>query len=244
MESGFDIDLSGDDGEELPPGVQPGSLAGTDTPPEPPTPVEPSADEVEDARSAADLDADFDAALGGDDPDGGFDVGGEMTHHEPEPEVPFAGDAGDIEGMRTQTEPEPEPEPAPEVETPVVAAPPEPKPKKAAKRAPKKAKKPAATAPATGGPPARLYFILQKVQGEVDGVLREVYQKVAFANPDDPAGPPIQGIRARNRDIALYKAGKLFGHGFEGNLLALPEGMWDEKTVRNKPRDVFKVEVG
>ena len=60
----------------------------------------------------------------------------------------------------------------------------------------------------------------------------------------DPQGDPVNTIRARNRDTALYKAGKLFGHGFEGTLVATPISMWEEKPVRNRPKDVFSVEVG
>lgn len=63
-----------------------------------------------------------------------------------------------------------------------------------------------------------------------------------FSDPD--TGQMVEGITARNRDLALLKAGKLFGHGYEGILIATPESMWEEKAVRNKPREEFRVEIG
>lgn len=251
MESAFDIDLSGD--EDLPPGVQPGSLSGSDDPPEDATPVDPSAEEVEEARSAADLDADFEAALGGDDvetveaepvereletgagqenPLGDAsppEADAETADDDGPPEVPASESAPAGQGSDSPPAPEPAPTPAP---------------KRAARK--KAAKRPAAQppTPVASGPASRLYFIFQRHEAEVGGHMQTVYAKVLFADPDNPQGDPLQGIRARNRDMALYKAGKLFGHGFEGRLVATPEGMWEEKDVRNKPREEFRVEVG
>lgn len=251
MESAFDIDLSGDEG--LPPGVQPGSLSGSDDPPEDATPVEPSAEEVEEARSAADLDADFEAALGGaEEPVTVEVVEAERVEIElegaeqdaaPSQENPL-GD-GDV-GADAEAADDPPEAPASESATaePAPAPAPTPAPKRAARK--KAAKRPAAQAPTpvASGPASRLYFIFQRHEAEVGGHMQTVYAKVLFADPDNPQGDPLQGIRARNRDMALYKAGKLFGHGFEGRLVATPEGMWEEKDVRNKPREEFRVEVG
>lgn len=237
MESSFDIDLSGD--EELPPGVRPGSLGGTDEPPpeaepleqagETETPVEPSAVEIEEARSAVDLDADFEAALAGDD-----EVDVEAPAEVPQI-LPAESDATTaVEGAEAPGEVVTEP-PAPE--------PARPKRKKAPKRAPRAR----ATAPATttgSGPAARQYIILQKTRAEVEGNILDVFIHVSFVNPDDPNGDPLDRLRARNRKLALRRAGKLFGHGFEGSLIAVPEGMWEEMPVRNKPREQYHVEVG
>jgi hypothetical protein len=240
----FDIDISG---EELPPGVEPGNLSGTDDPPEAPTPVGSSADE---------LDASFDAALGGDDD---FDV---TVSGEPEPVPAPEPVSPESPGVRV---PEPE-KSAPKPEKSVAkAAKSVPKAKKAAAKKPAKKSVAKATlaVPASeasaasttnnnnntstkpgSGPAARLYAIFQKHQVEVNGQIMEGFVRVAFIDPDDPTGEPVETIKARNRDTALFKAGKLFGHGFEGTLVATPVSMWEEKPVRNQPREEFRVEVG
>jgi outer membrane biosynthesis protein TonB len=239
----FDIDISG---EELPPGVEPGNLSGTDDPPEAPTPVGSSADE---------LDASFDAALGGDDD---FDV---TVSGEPEPVPAPEPVSPESPGVRV---PEPEKKPAPEKSV-AKAAKSVPKAKKAAAKKPAKKSVAKATlaVPASeasaastnnnnnntstkpgSGPAARLYAIFQKHQVEVNGQIMEGFVRVAFIDPDDPTGEPVETIKARNRDTALFKAGKLFGHGFEGTLVATPVSMWEEKPVRNQPREEFRVEVG
>jgi outer membrane biosynthesis protein TonB len=237
----FDIDISG---EELPPGVEPGNLSGTDDPPEAPTPVGSSADE---------LDASFDAALGGDDD---FDV---TVSGEPEPVPAPEPVSPESPGVRV---PEPEKKPAPAKS--VAKAKSVPKAKKAAAKKPAKKSVAKATlaVPASeasaastnnnnntstkpgSGPAARLYAIFQKHQVEVNGQIMEGFVRVAFIDPDDPTGEPVETIKARNRDTALFKAGKLFGHGFEGTLVATPVSMWEEKPVRNQPREEFRVEVG
>jgi hypothetical protein len=231
----FDIDISGDDGE-LPPGVEPGSLSGTNDPPEAPTPVGSSSDE---------LDASFDAALGGDED---FDVSVDPDTTPPE---------GERFMTSSTAQPEPIPEPEPEKSAPK-AAKSAPKAKKTAAKKPAKksvAKAPeaastnnnnnkASTTKPGSGPASRLYVIFQKHQVEVNGQIMEGFVRVAFINPDDPEGQPVDTIKARNRDTALHKAGKLFGHGFEGTLVATPVGMWEEKPVRNAPREEFRVEVG
>jgi hypothetical protein len=236
MESGFDIDLTGgaDNGaDDLPPGVQPGTLGGTDeTSPEPETPV--------------DLDSDFEAALASDDDDADWQP-------EEADDEPFA-----AEPSPPEPEPEPEPEPPQEVEALETGAEqngkpsqenpvPKPPPKAKAKAKPrgKRAPKPASAAPpkpGVSGTVARRYFIFEKTQIEVEGQITEAFVRVQFSDPDTSA--PMEGITARNRDLALLKAGKLFGHGYEGRLVATPESMWEEKDVRNKPREEFRVEVG
>lgn len=264
MESQFDIDLSGEE-EDLPPGVVPGSLSGTDEAPEPPTPIEPSADEIAEAREAAspELDAEFDAALGGDDDDWRPEPD-DPEPPEPDPEPEAAVEAPPAPEPETQEEgsggeppdpPEAPPTPVdpedkletgaeqdakPSQENPA----PKPKPRAKAKRAPKPKPRARAATPATGnasGTVARLYYIFSKTQAEVDGQITEVYVRCTFV---DEGGQAIEGIRARNREGALMKAGRLFGHGFEGRLVATPEGMWEERDVRNKPREEFKVEIG
>jgi outer membrane biosynthesis protein TonB len=236
----FDIDISGD--AELPPGAQEGSLGGTDEPPEAPTPVTTSADE---------LDASFDAALGGDEdfgaiadtppPEGEQFMTSSTAHPEPVPAPEPV--SPESPGVR-----EPEPEPSPETEPEAGAEPEKPAPKRRARKkaAPKKKKADdgaEGSSKPSSGAASRLYAIFQKHQVEVDGRITEAFVRVAFANPDDSQAP-LTTVKARNRDTALHKAGILFGHGFEGTLVATPVGMWEEKPVRNTPREQFRVEVG
>jgi outer membrane biosynthesis protein TonB len=232
----YDIDISGDGG--LPPGVQEGSLGGTDDPPETPTPVKTSADE---------LDASFDAALGGDE-----DFGAIADTMPPEGEQFTTSSTAHPEPV-AEPSPEAEPEPPePEAEKPAPKPAKSPPKRRARKKAPKKAganagtddgADPEAPKPSSGAA-SRLYAIFQKHQVEVDGRITEAFVRVAFANPDDAQAAPLTTVKARNRDTALHKAGKLFGHGFEGTLVATPVGMWEEKPVRNTPREQFRVEVG
>lgn len=219
MTQEFDIDISGSNPN------------GSDPPAQPPTRVKASTD---------DLDASFDAALGGDDdfesvdpdtapPEGQRFMTSSTAHPEPAPAEA------------------PAPAPAPEVEP---ASPPAARKSPAKKATPKKlraAKPPAPPPPppTTGsGPAVRMYAIFRKHKTEVDGQIVEAFVRVAFADPDNPEAGVVEAIRARNRDTALYKAAKLFGRGFEGTLVATPVSMWEEKPVRFKPREQFHVEVG
>jgi len=249
MESAFDIDLSGD-GDQLPPGVQAAVLGGTAEPAEPPTPVEPSAEEVEEARQlaeedgvnplGADLDADFAAALEGDDDFDGAEQGYSTPGERGKPEPEESGAEQDAKPSQENPTPAGDASPidldAPENASIRSQVAPPTKPPKRTGRKKAASKKPTQES----GSVARRYLIFERVQSEVDGQIVDVYVRRAFQGD----GEVIEAIKARNRDLALNKAGKLFGHGFEGTLVAVPEGMWDEKTVRNKPREVFRVEVG
>jgi outer membrane biosynthesis protein TonB len=200
--------------------------------------------------SADELDASFDAALGGDedfgaDPDTPPPEGEQfMTSSTAHPEPVPAPEPVSPESPGVREPPGAEPEPPAEVEP--EGEPQKPAPKRARKKAPKK-KKAAdgaeGSSKPSSGAASRLYAIFQKHQVEVDGRITEAFVRVAFANPDDSQAP-LTTVKARNRDTALHKAGKLFGHGFEGTLVATPIGMWEEKPVRNTPRPEFRVEVG
>lgn len=143
----------------------------------------------------------------------------------------------------------PEPDGADSAElAPAPAPAPKPKAKpRPSKHKPKPKAKPSKSAPkradsnGTSGTIARRYFIFEKTQAEIDGQIVDVFARVQFSDPD--TSELIEGIMARNRTLALNKAGKLFGHGYEGTLIATPESMWEEKTVRNKPREEFRVEI-
>lgn len=120
------------------------------------------------------------------------------------------------------------------------------KPKAAKKKAaPKKKtapKKPKATADKpSSGSIDRLYYIFQLVPAEVEGQIIDVPVRRQFARGEGEE--PLEGIVARNRDLALLRAAKVFGEGFDGTLVACPEGMWTPKRVHNKPKQVFSTEI-
>lgn len=213
----FDIDLSGED--SLPPGVQEGSLGGdegaSDIPP--PKPGEFLTDPEEDR----------------------------------EEDLPWNGNSN----------------PAPEAETPVETQAPKeeeaPKPKPKRKRAPKKAPavepvspdSPGVRVPEPVAAPAennakpknasgtvdRPYRIFQIKPAEVEGQIIDVPVPVIF---NAEGGGTMDTLVARNRDLAITKAAKLFGPGWNGTLVAVPIGMWEPEPVFNKPKNSFKVQIG
>lgn len=234
---GLDIDLTGEN-DELPPGVQPGSLGGTDAPAEPLVESDPEAGQFASEEDVPPADIPWNGeivagSLGGDD-------GEEEPAEEPEPDRTIAEAAAAVEPVEEPpVEPEPpEVEPEPEPETPVEPAAEEPKPPPK-----KRARRKAAAAPkkeTQSGAVDRPYLIFEQVQAEVDGNILPVYVQRAF----QVDGETITSIVARNRDTALRKAGEFFGHDYEGNLVAVSEGGWDVKPVGNKPEPKYKVTVG
>lgn len=245
---GIDIDLTGDN-EQLPPGVQPGTLDGTDAPSEPVAESDPEAGQFASEEDVPPADVPWDGEireghLGGDDgePDRTIAEAAAAVDHEGE-DVPLPPDdtpespANDelplppepSDGVKEALEGEdinpPEPEPPAE----------EPKPKKRAAR-----KKKGEAKAKQSGRIDRLYTIFQETQAEVDGNIVPVYVQRAFVVD----GETIQGVVARNRDIALSRAGKLFGENFQGTLVAVSAASWEPKPVSNLPEPRFKVTVG
>lgn len=237
MESAFDIDIAGDGSDDLPPGVQPGSLGGTDDTPteeEAAIGVLPGTPDSDEPDATAPLDID----LGGEDPG----LLGVTT--DPEQDQEFAREEnGDTEVTSEAVPPLSQPtdmdatgpvDPPTPVEESEETAASRPKPKRQRKKStPPKAK-------SASGTVDRIYLIFEIQQVEVGGQIVEAPIRRDFTVD----GQVVPGLKARNRDLALRKAGKLFGHGYEGTLVAVPEGMWEPTPVRNKPREHYHVEVG
>jgi hypothetical protein len=91
----------------------------------------------------------------------------------------------------------------------------------------------------------RLYRIFQIKHAEVDGNIISVPVPVTFTLEDESGKQSVlEGITARNRDIALTRAAKFFGPGWSGVLVAVPEGMWEPQPVNNVPDNSFSVKIG
>jgi hypothetical protein len=132
------------------------------------------------------------------------------------------------------------PSPAPEPEKPKRQ-----RRKKATGAKPKKAPaKQTANANQVSGSVDRLYLIFQMCPSEVEGQIMDVPVRRQFEVEVEGGGTEIRdGIVARNRDLALMRAAKIFGEGFDGHLVAVPEGMWTPKHVINKPKNAFSTEI-
>lgn len=233
--------------EDVPPADVPwdgqvteGSLGGTDEPPE-------AEAEEEELRGAAALDA-----LEAEDEGPPVDSKLGVTTDDLTPEAEAA-EAAAAEVIEPVTEPDTEVEvtPAPEGKTPVEETPPSETPpakqKASRKRGPRKKKAPApaqqqpqAAVKSSSGTMDRTYKIFHMQQTEVGGQIVEVPVEVTFTAPD---GGDLEGIRARNRDLALSRAAKAFGSGWEGKLVAVPESMWEPVAVSNVPKTSFSTQI-
>lgn len=87
----------------------------------------------------------------------------------------------------------------------------------------------------------RLYYIFEMTSAEVDGHIIEVPVRRTFPGE---GGAIIEGIVARNRDLAISRAARFFGAGWSGVLVATPESMWQPREVENVPSDGFSPRVG
>jgi hypothetical protein len=270
----IDLAGENDATEELPPGVEPGALQGGDESQEESTPVEGEAvvadpderpdkpwdGEVHEAPGAlggtdeppaetdeeraerilaeqgipaeepifdpndqgAALDAEMDAAAVLDDDGEAAFAPAETTEPElPGESVPTPEEEAEFQAEREEAEVKEEPKK---------------KPRKKAAAKPKAAKTPKPKS----GSVDRTYFIFQEVQAEVGGNIIPVYARLTFMDGTDH----IDGVVARNRELALGRAGKLLGHDWEGTLVAVSQGSWEPLPVSNTPEPRYKVKVG
>jgi hypothetical protein len=93
----------------------------------------------------------------------------------------------------------------------------------------------------TSGTIDRPYRIFQVKPAEVDGRVLDVPVPVAFS---DGEGGTMDTLIARNRDLALTKAARAFGPGWQGTLVAVPIGMWEPEPIFNRPSNNFSVQIG
>lgn len=267
METGFDIDLSGDS-DLAPPGNLPGDEGGY----RPPEVVDaegalqgeepPPAGAEEESEALAPTHAETTGeAVGGDDIDlsGGDDEAdpGLFQPTEGAADEPFAREEdGDTE-WRSEAVPDltpdvedvdlggadPQPDesssggderPGAEVETAVAESPEAPPAREAGGRSARRRNPPTRRRKAPGsGTKDRLYLIFKITQVEVEGQILDVPLQQHF----EIDGTVHPGLRARNRDLALDKATKLFGKGFKSTLVAVPEGSWQPEECEYAPSE-------
>lgn len=97
----------------------------------------------------------------------------------------------------------------------------------------------------SSGSTDREYLIFERIKAEVDGNVQEVWIQRKFAvEGENGERTVLNGIVARNRDLALIRAAKMFGQGYRGDLVPVPDSMWTPKPVANVPRETYRVQVG
>jgi hypothetical protein len=217
----FDINLSGDDEFDLPPGVQVGSLYGDEgeegeaSSIPPPKPGEFLTDPEEEKER--DEDVALEVATPVETP-ASSELETEQVTPKPKPKAK----------KRAARKPKPA---APE---PVAPAP-------APGPLPVQTVSENANQKATSGTIDRPYRIFQYKAVEVDGQIIEVPVPVIF---NAEGGGTMDTLVARNRDLALRKAARAFGPGWAGTLVAVPIGYWEPEQVLNRPRNNFTIEIG
>lgn len=206
--------------DDLPPGVEPGMLGGTDAPA-----PDPAAEATEQAGEEA-----KENMLAAGQPDDGLDA-------PPEPDAPFdeALPVGESGGEDPSESPSESPDPPAEESGAEDGTPLPPEPETAVADTPPPAAGAAKDAK-QGGAPSRAYLIFEEIEIDLGGEVTKAYVKRRFGNEAT--------IVARNGPSALKAAGRAIGDGYEGVLAPVPVSMWNPKPVSTKQKDNLSVSVG